>query len=386
VQGTSAITGQHVDGNIDVYDASAGDLGYPQDKTKNTAYDTCDNINCHGSASPTWGQNNTGDTCTTCHGTWGDAGATEDKIAPPVDTNGDTAATDAQVGAHQAHLATPSNISNSNSMNCSLCHTKPTNVFDSGHLDASLSWDGQADISMGSLATNNGAEATYGSSTCTNVYCHNEAKFPTNNHTNGGTGLTPSWNDTTYLGTTPLTSTDCNKCHYYDGGQNCSGCHYVDTEGDFVGTDDVSFANKELHIDGTVTAKGNCDSCHGFPPMPADGYSNINSTGGKGAHWAELTNGAHIDNGTLPAPDATSYSTALTQCYRCHPMSDSSHPENDGGADVQVRDDIYTFDGGSPVYNGKQGADATIPKTCSNVSCHFGNETPRWSCPSDPVE
>ncbi|RJR16408.1 MAG: CxxxxCH/CxxCH domain-containing protein [Nitrospiraceae bacterium] len=62
VQGTTAPT-QHLDGNIDVYNSTPGDLGYPQDKAKGSAYSTCSNISCHGGTSATWG----GTACLDCH-------------------------------------------------------------------------------------------------------------------------------------------------------------------------------------------------------------------------------------------------------------------------------------------------------------------------------
>jgi hypothetical protein len=65
-------------------------------------------------------------------------------------------------------------------------------------------------------------------------------------------------------------------------------------------------------------------------------------------------------------------------------MTDSSHPENDGAADMLIRDTLIFNGTGSPTYSGVPGADATVPKTCSNVKCHFGAPTPRWSCPADP--
>lgn len=62
VQGTAAPT-QHLDGNIDVYDSTPGDLGYPQNKAKGSAYSTCSNISCHGGSSATWGST----ACLDCH-------------------------------------------------------------------------------------------------------------------------------------------------------------------------------------------------------------------------------------------------------------------------------------------------------------------------------
>jgi len=280
VKGTSAITGQHVDGNIDVFDVTQGDLGYPSNKQKNSAYSYCSNFNCHGLTSPTWNTTNSGSVCTTCHGVWGTASPTDAQIAPGgsgVDTGGNSSNTSPRVGAHQAHLTGADNITNP--LPCSTCHTKPTNWYDTGHLDASTAWDNQATISfnipttIGSMATPYRTQGVYSGGpggTCSNVYCHDARVW------DGGVDSAatiefeqPDWN------TPMMTQTGspgiCDNCHGYPPGgshygTDCAGCHYVSTKGDFVNTNNLSFAsgNKGLHIDGNVTAQGgDCTACHG---------------------------------------------------------------------------------------------------------------------------
>lgn len=71
VQGGPANAG-HLDGNIDVYDVTSGDLGYPQNKAKGSAFASCTTSYCHSNgpkanfASATWGTTSTG--CSFCHG------------------------------------------------------------------------------------------------------------------------------------------------------------------------------------------------------------------------------------------------------------------------------------------------------------------------------
>lgn len=71
VQGGPA-NADHLDGNIDVYDATGGDLGYPQNKAKGSAFANCSTSYCHSNgpkanfASATWGSTSTG--CSFCHG------------------------------------------------------------------------------------------------------------------------------------------------------------------------------------------------------------------------------------------------------------------------------------------------------------------------------
>jgi hypothetical protein len=168
-------------------------------------------------------------------------------------------------------------------------------------------------------------------------------------HTQTG-GATPRWRNS---GTTST--------HFYD--RECTECHFHD--GGFKGS-------------------GDCNSCHGFPPKPGDGKDPIGGSGGKGAHVA--LNGAHVDEASLPAPDAATYGPGLTQCYVCHPMDDATHPQGDGAADIAIGV-VNSFDGNGsylPQFLGVPGeSDNSTPKTCSNVNCHFGVETPRWSCPGD---
>ncbi|MBI4849341.1 MAG: CxxxxCH/CxxCH domain-containing protein [Nitrospirae bacterium] len=70
VQSTT-VPDQHLDENIDVYVLTSGDLGYPQNKTKATAYSTCSTASCHSNGlgvykiTPPWGGSGTG--CNMCH-------------------------------------------------------------------------------------------------------------------------------------------------------------------------------------------------------------------------------------------------------------------------------------------------------------------------------
>jgi hypothetical protein len=191
---------------------------------------------------------------------------------------------------------------------------------------------------------------------------------------------------------------NCDNCHGYpppDAGTHgggtqtdCSSCH-----GDVVNGDDQTFADKELHIDGELSATGFCNSCHGWPPFYVDagnydqkGLVNSSNALGKGGHWNSVTNGAHIDNGTLPDPTTATYGTGITQCFQCHPMADVTHPENDGSVDVgfglgSQPAMANSFDGTGEADYGGVSTEDTTPKTCSNVNCHFGKETPKWDCP-----
>jgi len=243
----------------------------------------------------------------------------------------------------------------------------------------------------------------------------------------------PVWN---------TTSLDCTGCHqigpaYTSGspkanshaahaGFGCETCHTSTT------TDGVSINNLAVHADGfytlqsgagitfsytfdadggtctNISCHGNqsatwgstvgCDGCHGYPPMPGDGKDiNNKFDGGKGVHvtsWDFGDIGGHIINPATLVPSADKYgdtATGYNECYKCH--KNGTHA--DGTVDVMIEDgpwSTWTIKGpyerwegfgmwGGPAdYMGVPG-DITTPKTCSNVACHFGNETPRWSCP-----
>jgi hypothetical protein len=307
---------------VDVYDASAGDLGYTPDKTKNTAYETCDNTVCHGSISRTWGDTAAGGTCGKCHGDPA-TGTSESQIAPPNDTAGDTAATDPDVGAHYIHLT--SNLQSTApivnyDMTCDTCHTKPTGVFDSGHIDTAL----PAELTFGSLATNNGATPTWSTPTCTNTYCHNELLFPSTYHNGeasyGGSDPTPDWNDTAYqAGGASRTAADCGKCHFYNSGSlDCQSCH------PHVGSDNLSFDSEggglADHMNGTPEGAGGCIGCH--TGSATDGGVSDRGNDGVRAIVPEFTDSG--GGGTRESHHITGVALTDIHCGQCHCEGDSA--------------------------------------------------------------
>jgi predicted CxxxxCH...CXXCH cytochrome family protein len=149
---------------------------------------------CHTSAShPSWQTE-----CTFCHGTAGRTGnvvGTDASLAfaPPVGPQGQTATSDAMVGAHQRHANPPATGRVAQPFACVVCHASPL-PSDVTHVN------GTVPIPFGGVAiTGNITNATFdaGALTCSNVYCHG-------NFTGGATTAAPLW---------------------IGGAMNCSSCH-----------------------------------------------------------------------------------------------------------------------------------------------------------------
>ncbi len=246
-------------------------------QTDNPTLGTCANLNCHGSITPTWGDNTgTNGDCSICHG-MSDPGATGR------DTNGDTANTDVQVGAHAAHLNSPTATSHgiSGTVVCSECHVEPTGATyadkvreGTGHNDTAL----PAELSFGSLANTGGLVSSYSSGTCSNTWCH-------------GAGLSdgdmlPVWNTPILTGSK---YNDCAQCHGYppstipdhtgldvDTAGECAACH------DHVTTDNDGFNDYTKHINGRID--GSCVGCHTNQQAGAT-YTRRAITGEFGLAW-----------------------------------------------------------------------------------------------------
>jgi predicted CxxxxCH...CXXCH cytochrome family protein len=152
--------------------------------------------------------------------------------------------------------------------------------------------------------------------------------------------------------------------HYADPGNACVNCHSHNGK-----------SSDQLAFEGA----GDCDSCHGYPPMSGDGKNQAGTQydGGKGAH--NTVANSHVNTTVLdPATDQYGDTgTGYKECVKCH-RDEASH---DGSIthDIAVE---YSFDGVTNAsYQGVRG-DTTTPKTCFNVLCHF-TKTPRWSAGTD---
>jgi predicted CxxxxCH...CXXCH cytochrome family protein len=373
---TSAPSTGHADGNIDV-----ANVGYPLNKTKGSAGASCSTSICHGSTSPVWGTLTTNDTCTKCHGTGTPAGtitAANEYVVAPSDAAGvgtGKVSSLAKVGAHQTHLQLFNGLSQQGTdakARCEVCHVLPT---------VGTHANGSSTPVFTGLAAGGSYNAVAG--TCA-VYCHNPAGSVLAAG-NAGTGTAPAWTNATYIVDGTLkTDANCNTCHKSPGNltftaavshdatamplginTDCSSCHgHNGGTGGAVG---------QQHMDGVKFGNGQCDACHGYPPLTATQFSArganyVNAkvedyAGGAGHHATHLL-------ATVKSSDG------FTPCLPCHPSG--SHNQGNGTvakANINVNDaaDLtFRFD------DSRSKRYTVATQSCSNVSCHY-QPTPAWT-------
>ncbi|ABQ24714.1 CxxxxCH/CxxCH domain c-type cytochrome [Geotalea uraniireducens] len=269
VEGSNGGTG-HLDGNIDAIN------GYPANKTKGSAYATCNAAYCH---SP--GQSVTGGALTTEYATitWGGTAACGS-------CHNATKATIAS-GSHNKHLNA------AGSAGCVDCHVGVTgdgvSYNSTRHVDTFINVTGA--YSQGKASTpGNG----YG--TCSAAACHDN-----------GTGtkvITPTWGNT---------AAACTACHAL---QPATGSH-------------------TKHLSTTQYTKANCASCHASAVEGSNGGTghldgNIDATNGypanktKGSAYATCnaaychSPGQSVTGGALTTEYATITWGGTAACGSCH--------------------------------------------------------------------
>jgi predicted CxxxxCH...CXXCH cytochrome family protein len=349
--------------------------------------ETCTTTACHGGTSQAWGTDNTGtDNCTICHGTptaGADgatiAGANPQLVAPPVDTAGDTLASDGQVGAHQGHMTIPSGYTDelNSTGNCNECHKVPAAVGDADHID-----DGSAGSSTEIFVGNTPEKAdldsvvpAYAAGSCT-VYCHGASLAE-------GFDTTPSWSNTAYLSGAPSDnndgSGDCEKCHGsapatvapHTGSMVLSGVGVMDSCNDcHPHFDDGGTLNdNSLHINGTVNIGDNCDDCHANDSsLPAAHSAHVQT-----AYAGTITGGSY---GDIAGPNPwyrwdNTGGTLDVGCGYCHPQSDATHLN--GTNNVTLNNNEAGSAGTVREMNGAGAAYAA--GVCNQIYCHSdGND------------
>ena len=158
---------------------------------------------CHtGSTGP--------EACNTCHGNFS-MELPLNNWAPPEDLEKHTATTFRGVGAHQVHLAA-STLTSTYALDCTICHRALTGFDDPNHIDANP----DIEIEFNEIATDSGHVApnwNRTTTTCSDVYCHGNFKFPRTNSENEADSVIVGNNpdlDWTQVGTGQA---DCGTCH-----------------------------------------------------------------------------------------------------------------------------------------------------------------------------
>lgn len=304
-----------------------------------------------------------------------------------VDTNGDSAASDPQVGAHNIHLRAAANISGV--IACNTCHTVPATWGSANHNNSGQG----ADITFGQAATNNprglatSAFFNSGTKTCSNIYCHDGTRFK--NGFGAGNGALPVWSDTTYMaGGAAPTVNDCNKCHGYpppathSTSTNCQSCHSNIASGGANRT----FVDNTLHVNGIVEGGGDCNSCHDYDTTGGGANWGFGSGGGlNGGTWGWGAHAKHINH--LKARNAASLNAVggvfgsaefNKVCGVCHSNVEGNDHAPVAGAGAGNRNINFSAGGNLqfgpslPSFN-----PAAANRSCSSVECHF-KASPAW--------
>jgi predicted CxxxxCH...CXXCH cytochrome family protein len=376
--GDDAIDTDYTGAGTTVYDDA--DLRWPQ------AIYTCDNTLCHGSGSPQWTVGTVTGDCSTCHGM-----SKTSETAPLIsvmDTEGHTADSDRQVGAHSTHLNALNNYSAP--ISCDNCHNTTVNAMASkgtyvekvqvaSHNDTA----GPAEITFANIATKFATQpAVYapGTANC-NVYCHGGV----NVGMLAGANNNPGWDQNAYLTGVSTAAGDCSRCHYSPppgkghlgneeivwtntGPKSCGtgNCHdeVMDTDG--------SFKDKTLHVNGVTNTTATCTTCHiTMPP----------NTGSHQKHYVHLEQDLSLFVGldVQPTGDGSVWNEAnYPLCASCHDMNDEANDHfGDTSQIMGVNKKSETFSNTPKDFPEFDDVD----KNCYNVRCHF-QATPDWYSPT----
>jgi len=248
--------GAHVDGLVEVESVHPAGWSDPAQHGHAASRDLQSCTRCHGAALDGGSARVSCDACHTGGGAWrtnctfchGDASRATavavNRFAPPRGTQGETAATEPAVGAHQRHLT---GSTSSAPVVCTECHAVGA-IVDLAHLDR------QVQLTWGPLATSGGAAPAFAGTSCSASYCH--GTFP------GGAGATPSWTG---------------------GPLSCSSCHGVPPA--------TGQHGRSQHL------SAGCTACHGTgyssttanPAAHPDGVKDVGGAGSRITTWTAST-------------------------------------------------------------------------------------------------
>lgn len=182
--------------------------------------------------------------------------------------------------------------------------------------------------------------------------------------------------------TAPRSSSNriCEVCHSYDATRaNGVDRHAYDQAVDANHYDGEDCTKCHRHNSGFSAAGAACNSCHGYPPAPGDGFP-YQGVEGKGAHLQHVNHLAALAGVTLdPATDTFGDANVTKVCGACHDMAAVNHETSGGIRNIDFNGaNTFQFGPNPPTYNGAVGVSSgTTPKTCSNINCHF-QDSPWW--------
>jgi predicted CxxxxCH...CXXCH cytochrome family protein len=340
VQGTSAVTGQHGvdgDGNLDVYDSAAGDLGYTANVASTAplyATQTCNTSYCHGdnmpkgttsgtTNAPTWGTTN-GDGCTFCHdmapaaiGAHSGKGLTDCIDCHGAGSGSINAAGTGFTNGGATHM---NGIVEGGGDSCTDCHSGALGGVHTSHTDRA-GFLGIKTVSGGDYGTNGWYTTTWtnGQPMFGCGECHPAGEGTS--HPTAGLNIDLDPAGETPPGTSPKsknTDTPTNPDMFTGSSVTCKNiyCHSDATAS-------PAYATTEDWYGGSIS--GNCTDCHGNSPS-----TNAHALHAVGIHYDTLFD----DDGTgLMATDPTgtgasggadaahgnSATSDTIGCQTCHP-------------------------------------------------------------------
>lgn len=348
---------------------------------------------CHSLKSP--------GNCTTCHG-----GTDNFTGAPPKNIEGKVETSAQGVGAHTKHVEGKQFTQN---LLCNQCHVVPDSINSAGHIDKVS----RAEVLFSGIPKARGAqpEYTYGTVTCSGVYCH--GNFGSGNHvalkwTDAGSGKVACGS----CHSLPPQGKSANGVEHDPSLTQCSMCHPTADENNTI-------VRKDLHINGTINLSlekfseyhgknadlltptsstfhgklvrqqnwdlSNCKLCHGDNYSGGVSKSSCNTCHTNTPEDCLTCHGGLLNTTGSPPPDINGNTTSASRgvgahasyfgitklsnnvkCASCHVVPknyfDPGHIDSPSPAEVIFKD-LSTTKGAQPVWD-------TSTLRCSLTYCH----------------
>lgn len=285
VQGLTTDPAKHLDGNVDVYYTTVGDLGYPSVNPNGDTPNSCSTVYCHSNGRSTftpvaWGNTNSVG-CSFCH----------PSLSAGHNIHIDTLLTEISFYAYTSTKSTSTGYK----FGCASCH--PLSV--ASHMNNSVDVDLTASASGGHLKAQNGSWS-YTAFQCNNVYCHSNGYKPGASFT---FAQTPVWGGN-------FTGDRCAACHGNSPNStivgsaahtaHVVGIHYddifngVSKKLPFSGGSAVNAAHGRNNRSTTI----NCNICHAATMTTSANDGNTVCGGCHNVETAPLKNPANLISDT----------------------------------------------------------------------------------------